>query len=271
MDQDMLDFALPAGKRARGARGGSIGGHHSASSTTDTWLTPRFILDALGPFDLDPAAAPDPASWPTAARHLVYPAQDGLAVPWEGRVWLNPPYGAALGTWLRRLADHAHGTALAFARTDTQAFFSGVWERADALLFLRGRLFFHYPDGTQAAHNSGGPSVLIAYGARDAEILLDSGLDGAPVALNRPTMIHLAIGCRPPSPHWREIVRDAMASMGGRASLTELYERLEGHPKGRENPNWRAKVRQTIARMRLAKTASATYSLGLGDGKPAIA
>jgi hypothetical protein len=162
----------------------AIGAHHSADAVTDTWLTPRFILDALGPFDMDPCAAPDPAFWPTAARHLVWPAADGLVTPWDGRVWLNPPYGAALARWLGRMADHGCGTALTFARTETAAFFDGVWERADALLFLRGRLHFHYPDGRRAEANSGAPSVLIAYGARDAGRLLDSGLDGAPVALN---------------------------------------------------------------------------------------
>jgi hypothetical protein len=48
-----------------------------------------------------------------------------------------------------------------------------VWSKADGLLFLHGRLHFHYPDGTRAAANSGAPSVLVAYGQRDAQILAD--------------------------------------------------------------------------------------------------
>lgn len=58
-------------------------------------------------------------------------------------------------------------------------FFSQVWSKADALLFLRGRLYFHRPDGTRAAANSGAPSVLIAYGKKDAAILASCGLPGA--------------------------------------------------------------------------------------------
>lgn len=54
---------------------------------------------------------------------------------------------------------------------------------ASALLFLRGRLFFHRADGRRAAHNAGAPSVLIAYGARDAELLRGCGLAGGFVPL----------------------------------------------------------------------------------------
>jgi hypothetical protein len=54
-------------------------------------LTPRFVIDALGPFDLDPCP-PKERPWDTARRHFTE-ADDGLSRPWKGRVWLNPPYG----------------------------------------------------------------------------------------------------------------------------------------------------------------------------------
>src|SRR5690606_2411664 len=93
---------------------------------------------------------------------------DGLLHPWAGKVWLNPPYGPKTGTWLKRLADHGNGIALVFARTETEMFRSQVWERADAVRFLYGRLHFHKPDGSRAKANAGGPSVLVAYGAENA-------------------------------------------------------------------------------------------------------
>lgn len=154
----------------------AIGGHQRTEGRTDTWLTPPEILYALGPFDLDPCAAPEPRPWPTAARHIVLP-EDGLAVPWEGRVWVNPPYGARTGLWMRQLASHGQGTALLFARTETDHWHRWVWPKATAILFLRGRLFFCRPDGSRM-DNAGGPSALIAYGDEDADRLARSGLPG---------------------------------------------------------------------------------------------
>jgi hypothetical protein len=165
----------------------ALNGHHPETSRdTETWLTPPCILDALGPFDLDPCAAPEPRPWPTATTHITRP-DDGLAHAWHGRVWLNPPYGRAIGDWIGKLADHGRGTALLFARTDVAWFSEHVWPRASALLFLRGRLKFHRADGAipAGAANAGAPSVLIAYGEFDAEALRTCGLTGAYVPLVR--------------------------------------------------------------------------------------
>ncbi len=152
-----------------------IGGHHSARAATVEWLTPPEIIASLGPFDLDPCPCL-PQPFPTAARVI---EGDGLANPWEGRVWLNPPYGSELGKWLSKLADHGDGIAIAFARTETRAFFDAVWGRASGLLFLQGRIHFHRPDGSRATGNAGGPSVLIAYGSECLQRLQNSGIPGA--------------------------------------------------------------------------------------------
>jgi len=157
----------------------AIGGHQSPSARSETWLTPPAILEQLGPFDLDPCAAPEPRPWPTASAHYTR-RENGLRMPWRGRVWLNPPYGgpAVIGPWMRRMAGHGCGTALLFARTETEIFFDCVWDRATALLFLRGRLNFHLPDGRRANKNAGAPSVLIAYGRDDAQRLAACSLQG---------------------------------------------------------------------------------------------
>lgn len=142
------------------------------------WLTPRHIVEALGTFDLDPAGAPD---WTLAERtYLLENGENGLDLPWEGRVWLNPPYGKEAWPFLRKMAEHQHGTALVFARTETEIFFETVWDQATAILFLKGRLTFLNGSTKEAARaNSGAPSCLVAYGDRDAEALRNSGLPGA--------------------------------------------------------------------------------------------
>lgn len=166
-----------------------MGGHHSHASQKDEWLTPPHILDALGPFDLDPCA-PIVRPWPTAAHHLTI-EDDGLSAPWPpgARVWCNPPYGKAAEKWLTKLADHGNGIALIFARTETKMFFDQVWDRAHGLLFLRGRLHFYHVDGTMAVHNSGAPSVLVAYNTENADRLASSGLDGQFIPLEPKNLV----------------------------------------------------------------------------------
>lgn len=148
----------------------------------DLWLTPPAILHALGSFDLDPCACPYPRPWPTAREHVALP-DDGLAIEWRGRVWCNPPYGLDIGIWLDRMAIHNHGTALVFARTETDAWERSVWSRGTAVTFIYGRLNFYLPDGTRAAYNAGAPSALIAYGCKDARVLENSGISGKYIRL----------------------------------------------------------------------------------------
>ena len=139
------------------------------------WYTPPAIFDALGlRFDLDPCCPPGGLSWiPT--ENFYAPPADGLALPWHGRVWLNPPYGTRDHAWVDRLAAHGDGIALVFARTD-----SAWWHRAaqssDAICFLRRRLVFVDRHGEPASNNGGSPSTLIGWGAACASALQRSGL-----------------------------------------------------------------------------------------------
>lgn len=158
-----------------------IGGHQSATMRTDEWLTPPEIVSALGLFDLDPCS-PVVRPWPTALSHYSV-VDDGLSKVWNGRVWLNPPYGKEAEQWLKKLADHGSGIALIFARTETVAFFKQVWNRAHALLFIEGRLYFYDVTGKKAPANAGAPSVLISYSPADTEYLKKSGIKGKIILL----------------------------------------------------------------------------------------
>lgn len=152
----------------------SLSGHQSAAMKNDEWLTPPEIVRALGEFDLDPCA-PIVRPWSTARAHYTI-EDDGLAKPWAGRVWLNPPFGREAVRWLRRLCDHGNGVALVPARTETAMFFETVWPVAKAVLFIKGRPHFHYVCGRRAPFNSGAPIALIAYGADNIGPLQASGL-----------------------------------------------------------------------------------------------
>ena len=78
--------------------------------TSDDYLTPRWVFDTLGlEFDLDVAAPPWDTHVPATRKYTM--ADDGLTAPWEGRVWMNPPYSNS-SPWVRRFITHADGIAL---------------------------------------------------------------------------------------------------------------------------------------------------------------
>src|SRR5688572_32070680 len=103
-----LDLPSPAGRSRFPQRG--MAGPHLPVAVSDDWLTPPWLLDRLGSFDLDPCASVS-QPWPTARRHYTV-VDDGLVREWSGRVFMNPPYGRDLGRWMRRLAGHGDGVAL---------------------------------------------------------------------------------------------------------------------------------------------------------------
>lgn len=154
----------------------SLSGHQSAAMKTDEWLTPPEILQKLGRFDLDPCAPViERRPWGTADRHYTID-DNGLALEWNGRVWMNPPFGREAIKWMRRLASHGNGIALIPARTETVMFYETVWNKADAILFIEGRPHFYYATGERAPFNSGAPICLVAYGLSNVVSLERSGL-----------------------------------------------------------------------------------------------
>lgn len=145
------------------------------------WWTPPEIVQSLGSFDLDPCAGV--GQIPLASRIYV-PPQDGLSLPWEGRVFLNQPYGPQVGAWAERLREHGNGIMLIFARTETKAW-RPIWCHADAILFPFRRITFLRPGSgpipsTGVKAKSGtAPSAFVAYGQANVEALRLCGIEGA--------------------------------------------------------------------------------------------
>jgi len=151
------------------------------SNENDEWYTPSWMFKALGiEFDLDPCSPGAPPSSVPAKRHLTK-AENGLAAEWSGSVWLNPPFSGKR-PWYERLVSHGNGIALMPARTEThdlQVYMSA----ADALLFLKGRIYFergHRPgaNGNGVITTPPFGIVLCAYGRDMAQALLNSELLG---------------------------------------------------------------------------------------------
>ena len=45
---------------------------------------------------------------------------------------------------------------------------------------------------------------------------------------------------------WKDVVQAVLAQLGAQATLAQIYDAIEGHEKCKTNPNWQAKVRQTL-------------------------
>jgi hypothetical protein len=159
---------------------GGFGHFERIERGKDEWLTPPEIIRALGAFDLDPCA-PKNRPWEMAARHFTLP-ENGLLLPWVGRVWCNPPYGDQTGKWLAKCKGHGDAIALTFARTETRMFHDHVWNAADAVFFFRGRLTFFHVNG-QPGEASPAPSCLIAFGKPNVEAIQAANLSGRLVLL----------------------------------------------------------------------------------------
>lgn len=114
------------------------------SSASGEWATPQWLFDALDAefgFTLDPCATRENAK----CKKYYTRAQDGISQDWSGEVvFMNPPYGRAIGLWVRKAFESANSGAtvvcLLPARTDTHWWHRYVM-RAE-IRFFRGRLKF---------------------------------------------------------------------------------------------------------------------------------
>jgi hypothetical protein len=118
------------------------------SSKDDTHRTPRWLLEpvvaVLGEIDLDPCSnLSGPPHVP--ARHHFTCRENGLAQPWFGHVFMNPPYGRAIPNWVRKLGSEygAHRVQAAIALVPARP--GNKWFallRAYWRCYLRGRVRF---------------------------------------------------------------------------------------------------------------------------------
>lgn len=152
-----------------------------SAKATDEWYTPKYVIDALGEFDLDPCAPVNPLF--QTAKTMYNINDDGLKQEWEGRVFLNPPYSRPLiERFVEKMAEHNNGIALLFNRCDNRMFHEIILKKAEGMMFLRKRIRFLRPDGSQG-DSPGRGSILVAFGEENAKILKSCEMEGKYVRL----------------------------------------------------------------------------------------
>ncbi|MGF9711647.1 phage N-6-adenine-methyltransferase [Paenibacillus naphthalenovorans] len=132
------------------------------SSKTDLWATPQAFfneLDAEFNFTLDPCSNGENAK---CAKYFTK-SDDGLTQEWAPHVvFMNPPYGREIGTWMRKAYEESKRGAtvvcLVPARTDTRWFHDYVYGVADEIRFVKGRLKFG-----DAESSAPFPSMVVVY------------------------------------------------------------------------------------------------------------
>lgn len=147
--------------------------------------TPRWLLEGLNArFDLDPCSpkAHSPSKDYCNSFYSFENGQDGLALPWNGFVFLNPPWArGAKRQWIQKLYDHGNGIAL--VRSGTDAAFLHDYP-PDAMFLLRGRVKYLLPEGETERVRKGGasgpfePSQILAYGPAAMDVLAECSLTG---------------------------------------------------------------------------------------------
>jgi len=100
----------------------------------------RPIRNAIGGFDLDPAAGCEPTP---IADNRYTPEDDGLTSPWYGNVWLNPPFSEKT-PWFKRLVNQYQNgdvdRAVALSTVDPSAqWFHDWFSRADVICYHKER------------------------------------------------------------------------------------------------------------------------------------
>jgi site-specific DNA-methyltransferase (adenine-specific) len=131
------------------------------SSVTNEWVTPQPVFDQLNEefkFTLDPCCTRE-----SAKCSKYYTAkEDGLSKDWSSdRVFMNPPYGRVIGSWMRKAYEESQRGALVVclvpARTDTAWWHD--YAATGEVRFIRGRLNFV---GDRArGHNAPFPVAIV--------------------------------------------------------------------------------------------------------------
>lgn len=132
------------------------------SSKSNEWTTPTNLFNELDNefnFTLDPCSTHDNAK---CEKHFTL-EDNGLLQDWSNNiVFMNPPYGREIKHWIKKAYTEslkgATVVCLIPARTDTTYWHDYIFDKADDIRFLRGRLKFG-----DSKNSAPFPSAIVVY------------------------------------------------------------------------------------------------------------
>jgi site-specific DNA-methyltransferase (adenine-specific) len=133
------------------------------SNKTIEWSTPQDffnILDREFNFTLDPCATLENAK----CKKFYTIQDDGLKQSWKYEtVFCNPPYEREISKWVKKCYDEGQFTTVVMlipSRTDTQYFHKYIYQKADEIRFIPGRIKFG-----NSKNSAPFPSMIVVYGS----------------------------------------------------------------------------------------------------------
>lgn len=146
-------------------------GQNVQQSMSNEHYTPAKYIESarkvMGGIDLDPASCPE-ANEVVKATRFYSRKDDGLGQSWPGRVWLNPPYGRIVGSFIGKLSEElasgstTEAVVLVNAHGTDTFWFQFLWN--GTLCFTDHRINF-YGDDERSGSTHG--SVFAYFGEND--------------------------------------------------------------------------------------------------------
>ena len=146
------------------------------TSTKQDWITPPWLIvrarGCLGEIDLDPATSWKANQVVNASNYITEHGNSLIRI-WEGRVWLNPPYGKMVKPFVEKLVREfvrgnvSSALCLVAARTDTAWFrLLGDYPK----VFFWGRLRFLDGKTGEEGGVATFPSCLVGLGINSMKL-----------------------------------------------------------------------------------------------------
>jgi hypothetical protein len=137
---------------------------------SDEWYTPSILFNQLSlQFDLDVASPIDNKGHVPADRKYTI-NDNGLAQPWIGRVWMNPPYSKP-SPWVDKWLNHGNGIAL--LPMAKSKWFNRIMESDANFILLPSNFKFESPEGKPLSLMMG--STLWAIGESNIQAIAKLG------------------------------------------------------------------------------------------------
>jgi phage N-6-adenine-methyltransferase len=138
-------------------------------SKNTTWITPQWIIDAIGLSDLDPCGYKLDGKPIVETAHNYYTLEDkqnGLIDPWHGSIYCNPPYNNT-HRWFIKCREYHQQTGedviILMKNIVERIFFQDEISNITGIVFIRDRVAFLNSEGKKQSKAMYG-SILVAFG-----------------------------------------------------------------------------------------------------------